>query len=175
SGHPSGCASARGRFSGPGGASCRDASSSSGWLRRPRASGPASRTSRRSGFPAPASCGRSSAIASITNSRRWSVSRRAVGGARRADVPTERTLIRGGYVLTMDDGLDDLPTGDVLVEGDRIAAVAPHVAVDDAHVIDARGHVVMPGFVDTHRHTWQTQMRGICADWTLTDYFLGMR
>jgi len=90
-------------------------------------------------------------------------------------VATERTLFRGGYVLTMDEGLGDLPIGDVLVEGDRIATVAPHVAVDEARVIDARGHVVMPGFVDTHRHTWQTQMRGICADWTLNDYFLGMR
>ena len=33
----------------------------------------------------------------------------------------------------------------------------------------------MPGFVDTHRHAWQTAMRGICADWTLLDYFLGIR
>ena len=32
-----------------------------------------------------------------------------------------------------------------------------------------------PGFVDTHRHTWQTAMRGICADWTLLDYFRGIR
>ena len=33
----------------------------------------------------------------------------------------------------------------------------------------------MPGFVDTHRHTWQTPMRAICADWTLMDYFRGIR
>ncbi len=33
----------------------------------------------------------------------------------------------------------------------------------------------MPGFVDTHRHTWQTALRAICADWTLADYFVGMR
>ena len=37
------------------------------------------------------------------------------------------------------------------------------------------GHVVMPGFVDTHRHTWQTPFRGVCADWTLEDYFRGIR
>ena len=42
---------------------------------------------------------------------------------------------------------------------DRIAAIAPHLDASDAQVVDARGHVVMPGFVDTHRHTWQTQMR----------------
>ena len=87
----------------------------------------------------------------------------------------ERIVIRGGTVLAMEGASGDLPAGDVLVEGPRIAAVAPHLDAGDARVIDARGHVVMPGFVDTHRHTWQTQMRGICADWTLSDYFLGMR
>jgi len=86
-----------------------------------------------------------------------------------------RILIRGGHVLTMDEALGDLPRGDVLVEGARIVAVAPTVAAGDARVIEAAGHVVMPGFVDTHRHTWQTQMRALCADWTLTDYFLGIR
>jgi cytosine/adenosine deaminase-related metal-dependent hydrolase len=86
-----------------------------------------------------------------------------------------RTLIRGGYVITMDDARGDLPVGDVLIEGQSIAAIAPSVDVSDARLIDARGAVVMPGLVDTHRHTWQTQMRGICADWTLNDYFVGMR
>jgi len=87
----------------------------------------------------------------------------------------ERTLIRGGHVVTMDPALGDLPGGDVLVEGARIAAVSPHIDTGDARLIDARGHVVMPGFVDTHRHTWQTQLRAICADWTLADYFSRLR
>jgi cytosine/adenosine deaminase-related metal-dependent hydrolase len=86
-----------------------------------------------------------------------------------------RTLVRGDAVLTMDETAGDLPTGDVLIEGARIAAVAPRIDAGDAYVIDTTGAVVMPGFVDTHRHTWQTQMRGLCADWTLSDYFLGMR
>ena len=42
-------------------------------------------------------------------------------------------------------------------------------------MVDVSGHVVMPGFVDTHRHTWQTPFRGVCADWTLEDYFRGIR
>ena len=42
-------------------------------------------------------------------------------------------------------------------------------------MLDVAGHVVLPGFVDTHRHTWQTPLRGLCADWTLTDYSLGVR
>ena len=57
----------------------------------------------------------------------------------------------------------------------RIAAIEPDAAVGDAQVIDADGALVLPGFVDTHRHTWQTAMRGICADWTLLDYFRGIR
>src|SRR2546430_5765951 len=68
-----------------------------------------------------------------------------------------------------------LPAGDVLLDGDRIAAIAPPLDAGDARVIDARGRIVMPGFVDTHRHTWQTQLRAICADWTLNDYFFGIR
>ena len=86
-----------------------------------------------------------------------------------------RLLLRGGHVLTMDDRLGDLPVGDVLVDGDRIAAVAPTVDAPDARVLDVSGRIVLPGFVDTHRHTWETQLRSLCADWTLGDYALGVR
>ena len=63
----------------------------------------------------------------------------------------------------------------MLIEDDRIVAVGPGLDGADAEVIDADGGVIMPGFVDTHRHTWQTALRGICADWTLFDYTIGMR
>lgn len=86
-----------------------------------------------------------------------------------------RTLIRGGHVLTMDPALGDLPSGDVLVEDGVITAVAPSLPVTDAEVIDASGHLVLPGLVDTHRHTWQSLVRGICGDWTLGDYYFGIR
>jgi 5-methylthioadenosine/S-adenosylhomocysteine deaminase len=75
----------------------------------------------------------------------------------------------------MDDAVGEFEQGSVLVEGDRIAEVGPSIDVGDAEVIDARGMVVMPGFVDTHRHTWQTALRAICADWTLMEYFRGIR
>src|ERR1700693_1978021 len=91
------------------------------------------------------------------------------------DAMSERTLLRGGYVLTMDERLGELPSGDVLVEDGVIAALAAGVEVADADVLAVSGHVVMPGFVDTHRHTWQTPFRGVCADWTLEDYFRGIR
>src|SRR6202049_3022484 len=86
-----------------------------------------------------------------------------------------RVLLRGGYVLSMDTALGELPSADVLIEDGVIGAVEAQLEVADAEVLDVAGHVVMPGFVDTHRHTWQTPFRGVCADWTLADYFLGIR
>jgi 5-methylthioadenosine/S-adenosylhomocysteine deaminase len=78
-------------------------------------------------------------------------------------------------VLTLDRSLGDFERADVLVEDGRIAAIAPEIDAAGADVLEAEGKIVMPGFVDTHRHTWQTALRGICADWTLQDYFRGIR
>jgi 5-methylthioadenosine/S-adenosylhomocysteine deaminase len=86
----------------------------------------------------------------------------------------ERLLLCGGYVLSMDEGVGEL-VADVLIEDGAIAAIAPGLDAVDAERIDVSGDVVMPGFVDTHRHTWQTPFRGICADWTLEQYFRGIR
>lgn len=86
-----------------------------------------------------------------------------------------RIVITNGHVLSMDPAIGELERGSVLIEDDRIAAVERDLEVADAEVIDADGGVILPGFVDTHRHTWQTALRGICADWTLMDYFLGIR
>jgi cytosine/adenosine deaminase-related metal-dependent hydrolase len=83
----------------------------------------------------------------------------------------ERTLIRGGYVLTLDPKVGDVPRGDVLIEDGKIAAIAPHVDAEDAEVVDATDRIVLPGFVDTHRHTWQTPVRGILPCCTLDVYF----
>jgi 5-methylthioadenosine/S-adenosylhomocysteine deaminase len=88
---------------------------------------------------------------------------------------TARIAITNGYVLSMDAAIGDIERGSVLIEGSQIVAVERDLGSVDAEVIDAAGGVIMPGFVDTHRHTWQTALRGICADWTLMDYFLGMR
>ncbi len=82
-------------------------------------------------------------------------------------------VLRGGTVLTMDDAHTVLLAGDVLVVGDRIEAVGEQLAVPDGtREIDASGGIVMPGMIDTHRHMWQTAMRGYGADWTLTQYFV---
>jgi cytosine/adenosine deaminase-related metal-dependent hydrolase len=82
-------------------------------------------------------------------------------------------VLRGGTVLVMDDAKQVLEGADVLVTGDTIAAVGPGLEVPEGTVeIDARGGIVMPGMIDTHRHMWQTAMRGYGADWTLTQYFV---
>ena len=83
----------------------------------------------------------------------------------------KRVLLRGGHVLSMDPQIGDIYGGDVLLEDDRIAAVAPSIDAGDAEVIDATNCVVMPGFIDSHRHTWETVIRGIAPDVSLAGYF----
>ena len=83
----------------------------------------------------------------------------------------DRLLLRGGYVVSLDPEIGDINGGDVLIEGDTIAAVAPNVEATDAEVIDVTGDVVIPGFIDSHRHTWETSIRGTAPNATLDDYF----
>src|ERR671923_920409 len=86
--------------------------------------------------------------------------------------PGRPVVLRGGTVLTMNDAHDVLHDADVLVVDDKIAAVGSGLDVPDgASEIDASNGIVMPGMVDTHRHMWQTALRGFGADWTLTNYF----
>jgi 5-methylthioadenosine/S-adenosylhomocysteine deaminase len=87
---------------------------------------------------------------------------------------THRRLIKNGTVVSLDPQVGDFPHADVLIEDDRIAAVGPDLGYVDAEIIDATGHVVMPGLIDTHRHTWQAFLRGIAADWTLGQYMTGL-
>ncbi|WP_449350458.1 amidohydrolase family protein [Streptomyces shaanxiensis] len=84
---------------------------------------------------------------------------------------TQRTLLRAGHVLSMDPDIGDLPTGDVLIEDGRIAAVDREISAD-AEVLDMTGRIVLPGFVDTHRHTWEASIRNVAPDATLDDYFV---
>ncbi len=83
-----------------------------------------------------------------------------------------RTLLRGATVLTMDPAIGDLDSGDLLIDGTDIAAVAPTIEADDGvEVIDASGHVAIPGFVDTHRHMWEALVRGCAPHHSLQQYF----
>lgn len=77
---------------------------------------------------------------------------------------SKRTLLKGGCVLTLDPKVGNFRQGDVLIEGSKIAAVGPNLRVADAEVIDASNTIVMPGFVDTHRHMWEGILRNIGVD-----------
>ncbi|MEV0598686.1 amidohydrolase family protein [Streptomyces sp. NPDC050315] len=84
-----------------------------------------------------------------------------------------RTVVTGGHVITMDDERGELPSGAVLIEDDRIAAVgrtAEEFAGVDAEVIDAGGGFVLPGMVDSHRHTWLALLRAVSADQSLLEF-----
>ncbi|MFC0531753.1 amidohydrolase family protein [Phytohabitans kaempferiae] len=83
---------------------------------------------------------------------------------------TRKLLIRGGHVVTMDPALGDQPAADVLVVDGRIAEIAPGLSTVDAEVVEATGTVVIPGFVDTHRHTYQSLVRGLLPSCTLGEF-----
>ncbi|MBC2774606.1 amidohydrolase family protein [Rhizobium sp. AQ_MP] len=75
-----------------------------------------------------------------------------------------KTLIKGGVILSMDDQVGNFESGDILLEGSKIIAVGPSLSADGAAVIGAQGKIVMPGFVDTHHHQFETALRGHLAN-----------
>jgi cytosine/adenosine deaminase-related metal-dependent hydrolase len=79
-------------------------------------------------------------------------------------------LLKGGCVLSLDRAVGDFEQADVLVEGTKISAVRPNISAPDAEVIDGSNTIVMPGFVDTHRHMWQGILRNVLPDGSLEDY-----
>ena len=81
-----------------------------------------------------------------------------------AVVPTGRTLIKNGMVLSIDPQIGEVANCDILIDGDRIVEVRPGLEVEGAEVIDATGMIVMPGFVDSHRHIWEGVLRNIGTD-----------
>ncbi|MDQ0936745.1 pyruvate/2-oxoglutarate/acetoin dehydrogenase E1 component [Streptomyces turgidiscabies] len=84
---------------------------------------------------------------------------------------TDRLLLRSGHVISMDPDIGELPQGDVLIEDGRIVAVEREIGAD-AEVLDMTGRIVIPGFVDTHRRTWEAPIRGCAPNATLDDYFV---
>ena len=85
-----------------------------------------------------------------------------------------RKLIKGAAIVSMDPAIGDLRKGDVLIEDNRIIAVGPNIAADDADTIDASRMLLLPGLINGHLHTWQTGLRGLAADWTVAEYMQAM-
>src|SRR5215212_7397866 len=84
--------------------------------------------------------------------------------------PGRPILLKGGCVLSLDRQVGDFEQADVLIEGKKIVAVRPNINAPNAQVIDAKNRIVMPGFVDTHRHMWQGFLRNVLPDGSLDDY-----
>ena len=78
--------------------------------------------------------------------------------------PGRRYIIRGGSVMSLDSHLGDFAQADVLVEGKKILAVGQDLQAGGAAEIDATGRIVMPGFIDTHHHQFETALRSFLAD-----------
>lgn len=83
-----------------------------------------------------------------------------------------RTIITNGTVIDTEPEPHVVPDAAVVVEDGVIASVGPlpDDARPDAEIVDASGRLVLPGFVDTHRHVWQSVLRGVAADATLGEY-----
>lgn len=90
-------------------------------------------------------------------------------------MPPRPLLFRHATLITMDATLEDTRGCDVLVRDGRIARIAPGIDAPDAEVIDCTDKILLPGFVDTHRHTWQCLLRNAAVDWSLGQYLAGVR
>jgi len=82
-----------------------------------------------------------------------------------------KLLIKDATVISMDPAVGDLRPGSILIEDDRISAVGPRIDAPGAETFDGRSFIVVPGFVNTHMHTWQAGLRSVSSNWTLLEYF----
>jgi 5-methylthioadenosine/S-adenosylhomocysteine deaminase len=80
-------------------------------------------------------------------------------------------VLRGAALITMDDRLGDF-TGDILVSGGKITEAAPRIDAGDTEVVAAAEYLILPGLVDSHRHTWQSPIRHTGLDWDLPRMFV---
>ena len=83
-------------------------------------------------------------------------------------------LLKGGIVVVHDT--NDHASGikaDLLVRGNRIVEIAPNIMAGvGVEVINCQNKIIAPGFVDTHRHMYNTPLRGRYADSLITDYIV---
>lgn len=101
-----------------------------------------------------------------------SVATTALDDSLRRVQASRRILIKGGIVLTLDNNVGDFPSADILVENGRIKEVRPSIDAndDDLAVVDAHNRIIVPGFVDTHSHSYQGLLRGLLPSGVHADY-----
>lgn len=83
--------------------------------------------------------------------------------------PRGRILVKGGTIVSMDPKVGDFVKGDVLIEGKKIKEVGPNLSAQ-AETIDASNMIVIPGFVDCHRHCWENQFRRMIPNADIAGY-----
>ena len=86
----------------------------------------------------------------------------------------KKVLIKNGCVLTLDKKLGNFKQADILIEGSKIIAIQPEINLSDCEIIDASNMIIMPGLIDTHRHTWESLVRNVGSDWSLETYLGNM-
>ena len=90
--------------------------------------------------------------------------------SRRNRDPHHHILLKGGTVVSMDSKVGDFVKGDVLIQGKKIAAVGANLEAKGAEMIDASNTILIPGFVDCHRHAWEGVLRRIIPNGDIGKY-----
>lgn len=83
-------------------------------------------------------------------------------------------ILRNGLVMSMDPAIGDFTAADVLIHGTKIRAVGPRLTTD-APALDCTGRIIIPGFVNSHHHMFQTALRGYWSDALSENYFTQSR
>jgi 5-methylthioadenosine/S-adenosylhomocysteine deaminase len=82
-----------------------------------------------------------------------------------------KTLLRCGWLVSMDPKLGNLRDAEILIEDGRISGVGAKLGASADETVDAREMIAMPGLVNAHLHTFQSALRGLGSDWTAPEYF----
>lgn len=88
---------------------------------------------------------------------------------------SDKKIIKGSIIITQDQKYGIMQKGDILIVDGKIADVREEIEAGDAQVIDGRGKITLPGFVDAHRHNWESLLRSCGVDWTLEQYFTAVK
>ena len=85
-----------------------------------------------------------------------------------------KKIIRNARIITMNERLDILPNGNILIENGKISAITTQSLEDtDAEITDAEGMFLLPGLINTHTHLPMTMLRGFADDLPLHEWLTG--